>query len=520
MPANEFDYLDHDDIITFMQELGYRSCVDGVCYGFASTGIQTILLKEWDRFNARLKWMTIILDKVKEDIDLNSPEHNRTVLPDTMRTMMKEHPQDADVIAEIPAFCESIELHFQPEYYPDWFEKGKTPAEQDVTATQPILLPDSLRLIKSGKDSHYKQFSSKVVSSEVFTGIYNTHELTLYFKSLLGFLKKHKTNFVLLLSSAIHSKLVGYDYQKKRWIELDIRNPQVEMFFTCKEIAREVLSQFSQNEFTSLSTQIYGLNKNAIDNLLLQWRSHPFWQKIHYIDRSITTLGDSERRTLIHVAAQNGDLETINHILDLDRESYYVNIFSSYHKTPLQYAVETNQLDAVSLLLARGANPNTTGALPPLQRSVKMNTPAIARILLAHGAHLYKECEHGKTAIGRAVMLGHHEVLDVLLEFATDIADLRINNLPLIYHAIANGQVEMIKVMVKHGVDIDSLLSHIKTSLAKAIEKKAPKVKLLPNTQNKHRLFNKRKNDDAGADHAASKKMRQAAEPPLPSLTR
>ncbi len=77
MPNHTFVYLDHNDIIEFMQALGYESCDDGVCYGFAVTGLASVLRKDWERFNSRLRWMTIILDEIHaRSLPRNAPPND------------------------------------------------------------------------------------------------------------------------------------------------------------------------------------------------------------------------------------------------------------------------------------------------------------------------------------------------------------------------------------------------------------------------------------------------------------
>ena len=408
-----FDYLDHDDIIQFMQALGYKSCEDGVCYGFAMTGLADILRKDWQRFNRRLQWMTLI----KQVANQLSRSLDKFMVLSLMDVAMQAFPEEADIIAGIPAFCESIELHFQPEYYPEWFEAEKAPSAQSAEHTLSLLLPSVLQREMREKPGVNRNVINTVFSSGVFTGVYTLNELELYFKSLRKILKKNKTNIALLLSSASHSKLVSYDCETNQWIQLDIRTPEVETFHLCQSIAYEVRINFSENNYTSFATQIFGTDKAAIDKILLLWKEDVNWQRIHDLDFEKSQLLDSHGRKLIHVAAQNGDIETIRNILILAGEKgrAVINDLSEEDdKSPLQHAVSCSQRATVEFLLKNGAKPNSHRSLSSLQRAVKMKADDIVKLLLEYGANPDAVCRHGQTALDRAVRNGQAETVKIL----------------------------------------------------------------------------------------------------------
>jgi ankyrin repeat protein len=74
--------------------------------------------------------------------------------------------------------------------------------------------------------------------------------------------------------------------------------------------------------------------------------------------------------------------------------------------TPLHHAIHKQQVNAVQLLLERGADPNAAdhpGALTPLLMAVIDADPAITKLLLAYGADPHIAGEWGDTPLIRAV---------------------------------------------------------------------------------------------------------------------
>lgn len=88
---------------------------------------------------------------------------------------------------------------------------------------------------------------------------------------------------------------------------------------------------------------------------------------------------DACGRSPLHWAASDGKLDDIKFWLDMGGQ--IDDLSSTCKETPLQHAVNTNQMEAVLLLLKRGANP--TLALG----SAFNYQPSFIRILLEHGAN-------------------------------------------------------------------------------------------------------------------------------------
>ncbi len=95
--------------------------------------------------------------------------------------------------------------------------------------------------------------------------------------------------------------------------------------------------------------------------------------------------------------------------------------FGTILDTPLIWAARRASVDAVSLLLRNGANPNEQNALgwSPLMVA---GSGAVARILIDHGADLNARDKKGMTALMSAAMWGKLDRVDLLLKAGADTA--------------------------------------------------------------------------------------------------
>jgi hypothetical protein len=118
--------------------------------------------------------------------------------------------------------------------------------------------------------------------------------------------------------------------------------------------------------------------------------------------------------TPLHVAAQANLVDVILKLLELGAD---VNAVDRHKTTPLTRAADRGNVEAVTTLLANGANPNPVGLALPLHLAAFRRHTEVTRILLEAGARLYP------TVLNDALKnLGFEvDLLKLLLAYGTDV---------------------------------------------------------------------------------------------------
>jgi ankyrin repeat protein len=135
------------------------------------------------------------------------------------------------------------------------------------------------------------------------------------------------------------------------------------------------------------------------------------------------------------------------------------------------------QEEIASLLIARGANVNTTlpGGFTPLHDAVYVGRKNMVQLLIANGARVYAANKQGKRPLDLAVVKGNQEIIDLMkplhraaqtgaltkvkafLGKNPDCVNIKDENgwYPL-HLAIKGGHVEIFKFLVARGADINA----------------------------------------------------------------
>jgi len=166
--------------------------------------------------------------------------------------------------------------------------------------------------------------------------------------------------------------------------------------------------------------------------------------------RSVDVAGDGA----IHLAARAGNLDVLRHLLDID--ATLVQARGSKHRTPLHFAADSKRsAELFKYLLAlegdpnalaadewtvlhaaaqagnvpqlenllacpaydRGVDPTTTAGVTPLLAAATFGHLQACETLLRHGADPHRPGPRGKTPADWALLKGHHQVCDLLLEW-------------------------------------------------------------------------------------------------------
>jgi ankyrin repeat protein len=219
-------------------------------------------------------------------------------------------------------------------------------------------------------------------------------------------------------------------------------------------------------------------------------------------------------------ASEHGDVQKVRALLESDRQ--LANTRGAYDKTPLHWAAEKNNRELAEALLAAGAdiNAETSWGMTALQWAANMGSREVADILLRHGAHaqlnmwaaaglgMLDIVESSWESPGRlkpgagqtrtrrmpdgtwgkmpppedyaslvsdalyvAARNGHIEVAKVLLEKGADINGRGFFGAPGLHWAAINGHKKMVEFLIDSGADLGLRDEHFNsTALGWALE--------------------------------------------------
>ena len=119
-----------------------------------------------------------------------------------------------------------------------------------------------------------------------------------------------------------------------------------------------------------------------------------------------------------HDACERGDAQHVENVLRAGTVDVNAGDAQRANTTPLHLAARRGFADVVGLLLAHGADVNVRGAwdLTPLMYTSVFNQPAVASLLLEHGADAALVDKKGKTALDHALGEKNLGVVAVLHE--------------------------------------------------------------------------------------------------------
>lgn len=151
-------------------------------------------------------------------------------------------------------------------------------------------------------------------------------------------------------------------------------------------------------------------------------------------------------------AAQQGDRDAVR---DLIRQKADVNATQGDGMTALHWAAFRDDVETARLLLAAGANFNTTtrnGALTPLLLACVNGDPAMVEALLKAGADANSAKADGATALMAAATSGNAQALKVLLDHGANVnATEKVHGQTALMFAAALNRAEAVRMLASRG---------------------------------------------------------------------
>jgi uncharacterized protein len=162
--------------------------------------------------------------------------------------------------------------------------------------------------------------------------------------------------------------------------------------------------------------------------------------------------------TALHWAAYWDDLATARTLIAAGAA---VDAKNRYGVTPLSLACTNGNAVMIGMLLDAKADPNLAlpGGETPLMTASRTGKVDAVKVLLTRGADVKAaETGHGQTALMWAADEGYAPVVDMLIEFGADLHTVSKGGFTSLMFATREGRVAAVKSLLKAGADVNETL--------------------------------------------------------------
>ncbi|GEM_PF-4638401 len=449
--------------------LGYKVSDGGICLGYATLGMQAIIIDELQKFVKRNELMSdktyelginglaqalksieekrveiiesyksSLLEKCEIYVDMtDSSEFYRFLEENKAHPLVIEFTRLRDLVdtqlslemrslVDMHAYIQLMAFYAASNNFPELFEKNTAPIEQNVVLALPIGLPDSLlkvNTVEEKKEENASPYLKKIpLVKQVTTlvGLYNQEELTEFFKQLRLATDQCIPPVVFLLTSGKHAVSVAYDSRIPCWQFIDIKRMPLVQCSSDGEIAAAVLHSLSKNNVATFITEVYCHQKlaNDVGMSLYQLTQTDEWAALHHIDGK-ENLSDSNGATLLFTATINGNIDLVTNILKNKTNTEQIFrggispflMASSYGFTEIIKEFLKYKSTNINVMADSGAT--------PLYKAAQNNHVEIVKLLIQDNEHKlnpFAASSDGATPFNIAAEKGNHAIIKLFIE--------------------------------------------------------------------------------------------------------
>ncbi|WP_133128698.1 ankyrin repeat domain-containing protein [Legionella nagasakiensis] len=471
--------LSHGELIDKMAAAGYYvDDGEGICFGVAEMAKQAFLAGDIESFNSRLELIHRMPRSEFENEFSSIKRRLNEAEASGDETMIALHRR---TLTELHAFFGGVSLYMFPEHHQDIFETSNL--SQQTRAAAQLPLSDALM-----NDPPEKAMQ--------WVGAYSTDELTIYLDRLAHHLGA--VDFTLDIENLEHRIELSYDSREQKWFFVDANQLPPKVCINSPEgreqIARLLQEGVGEQGNTVIHTEIF-VRRSKLPELrekIVELKEDEDWKQIHQINPERAQRKGIDEATLLHIAAENGDVNTCQALLRngtnvnqitkdhitalhlasasghlatvqwlLTQNGININQTDSNGLTALHYAAEYGQAEVCQYLLHQGANidPKAHNRLIKLfhEAAANGNLDTVKCLLEQDGIDLINQAtKSGSTALHLAATYGHRNIVEFLVNQGIDINQMGHNGFTALHCAVTHGHRELVEyVVAQDGVDIN-----------------------------------------------------------------
>ncbi|MCO5613128.1 hypothetical protein L7F22_067403 [Adiantum nelumboides] len=224
--------------------------------------------------------------------------------------------------------------------------------------------------------------------------------------------------------------------------------------YTARSKKLSQLLRIDRNMFLSIAQGNILDGQIVIDNLYQYLKDSKLSSLLRLnlaIDSIVAQVGTGMTLSLCFVASK-GNCHLLKQFLSRGRDP---NTTDYYGRTPLHIAAANGYLDCVETLLLHGGDPNIEDddGIVPLWEAIQARHENVAEFLWNNGARLTYGMEG--EFLCRAIDNGNLEVLRDLLKYGADINATNADGSTALHAAIATGNLDITTFLIDHGADLD-----------------------------------------------------------------